>query len=553
MHTPSKLALETLAELQRQAIADFGLPTMTKDLVGDWAEISEMVEAEPRLPKPNWLAPFTGVFKALSKTEPQTPKQDLLDQSLILAAHDALVSRSAHISNYELPKAVVFGSLPIGQMNAITIEMEETGEYLVLFQSGLFGVLNLLAWIVAEAWPEASPPGGALGLVADGDTLLENTDEERAAARLNEILEHALILGNPRAVRVGQMARNYAGLKETILLHAEMFVIGHEFGHVTRHHFSVERRRETSGNLALTVQSRSRQEEFAADLSSLESMTAVYTQRPDQLWLSYLGACFFLTCQDVIEDALAAFPAQDMVARLRDSHPTGAQRRLALTNALRSSVGHQNAGFLENSYAGIQSLIDHVWARAKPDWEKLAHEAGGPDKAWRMALEPQDRPEDVAFEEEPADTMLVKLGFPTGDGLEDVKGHVMLPLALFFDPEGEDRNEAATWLLEGAHASMICLIHDLGRVPNHRAVALLDHLLTLKPELSVWLNGLRFTVERHAGNRDILGVPEILPEMAVGARYLQALAQAFLDNETPDYDRLYVEIAHEEHRRMFGR
>jgi hypothetical protein len=558
MHTPSKLSLEILAEMQRQAATDFGMLSADADALMAGAEIAGNLahrngDLDERA-RASWLERMRESLRALRSADRLTPYQDALEQRLITGAHTALVARTAHITNVDIPARIVLGSLPIGQSNAITVEIEETSEFLILLQRGLFGTLNLLARVIAGAWPDADDPGEPLPiLIETGKALDRMRADERLTPYIIDVLDHSLLKGDPQSLAVLPMPANREGLKETILLNAEMFVIGHELGHISRSHFSRERNQtSTRGNLALTVKSRSHQEEFAADLSAFEFLTAACTQDPASLCLSYYGACFFLSCQDFLEAAIETVSGAPGEQRLRDTHPTGAKRRAAITNVVRSHLGPAKTKILEDAYGAIQSVLDFAWDAAKPEWTRVTATGQPISPVWASAFECQVRPGDQEFEVETADSTLQALGLGTSEDLEQIKGAVFLPLLEFFGENPSERDDAAAWLLDNAHLSVACLIHELGMEPNWRGAQFVDHLVGQKPGLTTWVNTLRFIVERYAGNVDILGVPEVLPELGVGIRYLQSLARNHLDRVESDYVRLYLEAARAEHVRMFG-
>ena len=91
------------------------------------------------------------IMKLFEKTkrEAPTPLQDLFEYSLIRSVADKLEKDLETISqSQKFPEKILLGSLPIGQMNTLVLPGEQLDEHIILFQSGLFGLLNLLASVV---------------------------------------------------------------------------------------------------------------------------------------------------------------------------------------------------------------------------------------------------------------------------------------------------------------------------------------------------------------------------------------------------------------------
>jgi hypothetical protein len=559
MYKPSPTALQTLATLQQQALHDFGLQSAEASKVIAGAEIAGFYgrlagglsddDAE------RWVARAKeGIEHAYAATR-VTPTQDPLDQQLLERIVEEARQRVALIGNASFPERTLVGSLPIGQMNAFTLHIPETDEYLILFQRGLFGLLNLLARAITSIWPEG-PPGPGAPLLASRDVLAENLRKHPdPAGYLVAVLEHALIRGNPSGFPVLPESTARSGMKETLLLNAEVFILGHEYGHIQRNHFEPQREVSvTHGNRAFSATSRSHQQEYAADLTGFEYANRFGTLNPVQQYLAYCGTCLFLSCQDLVEDALTLLGGMNDAHRARDTHPAGARRREAICNVLRFQIGNENAELLERGYAEMHWILEEFWRLAKPRWADLVQGGAVASPIWATAVESYERPsEDEVFTESSPDTTTNEVGMPSLREMDSFKGHAFLALLDLVAGDKSRRHVAAEWMISNAHIVVFSLVSELAYGNPDRRDKFISYLVEQCPGLSHWISTLRFVIGRYPDNSDLAGVPEVMIAMNVGMLYLVEIARRIQNGEDVDYVRMLFEIEHRVHHDLFGK
>jgi hypothetical protein len=558
MQQPSETALEFLAELQRQALVDYGLASPEQDTIQLGIEVTALRSRYAAILSAteldNWQRRAVAGIERAHAVPRITPFQDPIDQMLLSNVAVAIQERIAKISNAAVPSKAILASLPIGQMNALTLKLDQTDEYLVLFQRGLFGLLNLVSRLLVAAWP-CEAPDQPLRFVATRQEFERELSQMADPGRqLAAVLEHSLIGGNPNSFPVLPLSPARSGMKEAILLNAEIFVLGHEYGHIERGHFDLDRRIEANvAGRNRSLISRSHKEEFAADLSGIEYLTAFGTQSPQELYLSYCGACFFLSCQDLVEAALAQLAGNNVGHRARDTHPTAALRKNAITKALAVQIGLQNANILARTYNdGIQWVLDEMWRLAQPYWQQIANSGAVAHRIWWAAAESHERPDDPPLADRAATQTAESWGMPRLEEMEPFKYPAFLSILQILDASQNDQRQGALYIAENAHIVMFSILSEVAVGSPERREAVLAKFAELSPEFGRWLSLVQFVVDRHQGSDDITGEPEVVLQIMSGIRYLAAIAQRILADEPVDYVRLLFEVEHAIHQERSG-
>jgi hypothetical protein len=557
MYEPSSFATETLRDMQKQALEDFVLRTAPPSDVKLRAKLAAMLgrlrgtistrDAE------HWQADSEKLIDDAYNAPRISSLQDPIDQALLSRVVQETEQRTCRVENVHFPERTLVASLPIGQMNAVTIHLPQTDEYLILFQRGLFGLLNLFARAISSVWPEGKPGEGA-PLLVKREELKRNFGKVSDPEYFLGVLQQSLIRGNPNGFAVIPQSPSRSGTKEALLLNAEVFILGHEYGHIQRGHFKAQRDTTVKlGNRALSVTSRSHQEEFAADLTGFEYANCFGSLGPIQQYLAYCGTCFFFSCQDIVEEALLLLAGENDATRARDTHPTGMQRREAITNVLRFQIGEKNAELLIRGYAEMHWILQEFWRIAKPGWLEIGRTGAIASPVWRSAVESYERQPEVAFQEVPPDSTTRALGMPDLRDMESFKGVAFLALLDLVNGSSSDRSKAAAdWAIENAHIIVYSLVSEIAYGAPERREGFLSYLLENGPGLGQWVSTLRFVIGRYSDNRDLAGVPEVMMAVTSGMEYIMEIARQIRADEHIDYVKTLFDVEYRAHQRWFS-
>ncbi|MBA4065487.1 MAG: hypothetical protein C0501_17585 [Isosphaera sp.] len=269
-----------------------------------------------------------------------------------------------------IPLRPTFGTLPIGRPNAMAVPIESDTECLVVLQKGLFMFAYLLAKPVASCFPLApgAGEGSAFSTAPDGwkaqvaadpaiaerfaDTVLSTLCDEYSGATASQ----RYILDRPHAV-----------LATTITTGMELFVVGHEYGHIIAGHVARGKRVAAMvGTVSCEEIVREWDDEFVADMRGLElSVRAMQNQGYD-LSLSYAGADFCFSCLEVLGNGVSVLLTGEEGKLPPGSHPPPALRREVLREWVRRAVPGEHAeGPLQLGKA-FEEVVRELWDRTKP-------------------------------------------------------------------------------------------------------------------------------------------------------------------------------------------
>jgi hypothetical protein len=93
-------------------------------------------------------------MKGLRRAISQRPSRfERADTYAIISGLAADIEKTAAEFGIQLPSRPTLGTLPLGQLNAMAIRVPDTRDFIIVFQTGVFGFLNLLSKVVAASMP----------------------------------------------------------------------------------------------------------------------------------------------------------------------------------------------------------------------------------------------------------------------------------------------------------------------------------------------------------------------------------------------------------------
>lgn len=198
----------------------------------------------------------------------------------------------------------IFGTLPTGDIQAVTYGLKGSNEYLIVFESDLFHFCNLLSKIIARALPfDRITDGERTEFSTDIDKIRKNIEyNNEILQRFQELIIAYLIKG--KVVRAPQyyLKAPYTMIAENLRDSMELFVMGHEYAHILLNHlkgkesFAQVLDFESAYNIIFKWE-----EEFEADSLGLLLMIGAMKNIGYDNSLSYWGAECFCSGYEVIE------------------------------------------------------------------------------------------------------------------------------------------------------------------------------------------------------------------------------------------------------------
>jgi len=276
---------------------------------------------------------FFDNWQEVSKSMP-TPYEEPLTYALIMSLMKDIEDAAAKL-DYDLPSFPVIGTLPTGCVNAKALAVPSSKEYLIVFTTGLFRFLNVMSMVIAQAMP---PVGGAKQCRrSTSPELVERNLEENPeiVERFRRAIIAFLVLGDIGFTEPWDVDFNTDYFASGIEEGTQLFVMGHEFGHVIHNHFPDSTPLEsTIGQEKVEKRILSYKQEYEADWTGAWLTIAAMNAKHYDLAWSCLGFTFFLTCCDFIENGFSILVTGEIGNCRYDCHPSALYRRSTLWNGL---------------------------------------------------------------------------------------------------------------------------------------------------------------------------------------------------------------------------
>jgi len=282
------------------------------------------------------------------------------------------------------PRLPTFGTLPLGQLNAMAFAVPDSTEHLIAFQHGVFGFANLLTKAVAASFP---PKISGDGISFDADLPAI----ERALAadatpinRLDEFLGAYIVAGHPHAAQQYFLPQPFSYLAEIWLAGFELFIFGHELGHVAAGHLAAlqAQLRNLQPN-ALEVPHPDWRLEFEADeIGQMLALKAV-SERNVDLGLSYCGVDLVFSAIELVDRAVSTLLYGEVrPAPETETHPPASRRREVTRHHL-SVFGEEQANAAVELASLLQQVLEAMWDRLEPRFEARHKEGIRPVPSWQ--------------------------------------------------------------------------------------------------------------------------------------------------------------------------
>jgi hypothetical protein len=321
-------AIATLEELQRNVWRDH---EPTEEKLKSVKEYIEQVKAalgwDDQAEKEYELELLEKKKKLFSKFE---PVEIFLVLSNLVEKIETVVDTFKNIKN---KKKILFGSLSTGDVNGVAIDFRNPEYSIVLIDDGVLGFANLLSKSIAHAFPMKSNAEG-LQFSTDIELVKERiAGSSDLSFRLTDLILAYIISGNPHHARPYPPQKEYAGLSSVWRESMELFILGHEYGHVRLGHLDSQLKAMIHHDGYDEIPA-SWQQEFEADHFGLIVTLACLAKNGISPSLGYAGIEAFFFGLGLLEQTLSQFFEVEFVDEGSSTHPPASLRREMLRRGL---------------------------------------------------------------------------------------------------------------------------------------------------------------------------------------------------------------------------
>jgi hypothetical protein len=297
---------------------------------------------------------------------------------LLLVSLKSQIEQAVGDLNWKLPLSPQVGTLPTGSVNAAACPVPNSDELLVVFEDQLFTFVLLLSKVLLRSLPFEGNRDGNLHFSTDEAAWKRNLSENpMILRRFQEVLYAYLLAGKPGSAPRYTLEEPYNTIAGELITSTELFIMGHEYGHIIAGHVAHGRSSSAlpdpaevpspAADPAESAQMESWAREFEADSLGLQLMLFAMKRRGiTNLRLAYWGADVFLSCLQVVEHGLTIMrQGNEDHIELESDHPPVLFRREMLRGVLRAHAPAEMAEGAVKLAATVEQIINELWAQTR--------------------------------------------------------------------------------------------------------------------------------------------------------------------------------------------
>jgi hypothetical protein len=298
----------------------------------------------------------------------------------------------------ELTSMPVIGTLPLPDINARTVQVPDSAEHLVLFHHGLLMFALMFSKAIVQTFPVMKEADGNGLFDLSISDVSERVFDLSAKAIRKHVAENPSICARFIEAIDGfinvnippqYVARPIYSLASGLLIDSlELFVLGHEYGHILARHISANTPAAAmmpSSADSPKALNYSWAQEYEADRYGLilsvaatdEKYATEYVMEQESAF-SYAGSELYFGAVDVIDRAISTLTYGHAKGRRSSAtHPPASARRLNLRRSLVKIVRPGAAYAVVRMGAAIEIAIEALWEEAMPTFLREYEQRAG--------------------------------------------------------------------------------------------------------------------------------------------------------------------------------
>lgn len=289
----------------------------------------------------------------------------------------------------KIPRRPTLGTLPAGQVTAMTILVPGTEDHLVLFEPRLFTFALLLSKAVAQAFPTREEIGEELFFsVSAAEVEQWINSDGRALGHFQDVLFSYVFEGDPNRAPQYIPEGPYIYFADLIRASMELFVLGHEYAHIGMGHLEeYEAPLEIERSLEDADIPYSWMQELTADLVGVRlSAEAMASSRNADFAFATIGAEFYFSAIDVMDQAVSLLLKNDSGELQLGSHPPVEDRKRFLRHMLGDMATEEDVESAVMMADAVDHALTYLWKETEPVLRKLRDHGASPAPMWMQRL-----------------------------------------------------------------------------------------------------------------------------------------------------------------------
>jgi hypothetical protein len=291
-------------------------------------------------------------------------KYSIHAQNLILDSLFQKIYNTVVRLKYTVQDTPFAGTAVSGEYNAFACIHPTSHEKLIVFESELIIVANLFCKIIALSIP-IDIKDNNVGFSIDLKSLEEHLDRNKhIIEKFTELFYYTIYKGFPSNAKQYFIQSSHQKLFYELLNSFELFIIGHEYGHVLAGHLSNKVFIRKISGVNINIIETNWKEEFEADSIGL-NLLLNSLDKSNLGPFCYLGPEIFFIFLDLI-DRISSYLNEGLEISDAGSitHPPSVDRKLAIREYLNNSLK-------SDDYIAYRMVSDFVNDIANTLWNKL--------------------------------------------------------------------------------------------------------------------------------------------------------------------------------------
>lgn len=374
MSQPSPIALGLISQVQRKQYYRLGWPA-PRDLEYDPRDF--ILPAHPRVDAER-TKKYWDKIAEISKSLPeyQEPTSFYYLQTIISDIDSVSGRFGINLATTPLP-----ATLPIGDINAMTVFVPSTDERIIFLDAGLVMFVCIMACAVSLALPTRRRWDGQFQIDLSFGNSFGYDDVDKISERLAAVDETRNAIAravityatNPQPIElVHLLVRYFRADHSTAMALMECvisFVVGHEYGHI--------RSGENSHGDWLS-------EILADDYGVCLSTAAMILKADHGVELAAVGAEFYFGCLDLVYRTVSVLRYGDENHLSGPTHPDPDTRRAYQRRMMEKSFGESDARVASVFGRILERMLTMVWDTMRPDVIALRQRGVPASQVWHQ-------------------------------------------------------------------------------------------------------------------------------------------------------------------------
>jgi hypothetical protein len=302
--------------------------------------------------------------KSVSKL--QSKYEDIGSFTILQTIFDKVES-SANKLNMSVSQKPILGTALSKEYNAFAVKVPDAEEYLIVFEGELFILSNILSKIISLSLPDFKRSDESVSFNLKISRIRNHIQTHPALQELfTDFVHNVISNAQPTKTKQYFLHESLGVMQYTLLNSLELFVVGHEYGHIYAGHLNDSSLTDflyfgkNVSRISLDWEM-----EFEADLIGLNLLLNSLNDK-SLLPFSYLGPEMFFTFLDISERANNLFnTGKETRFEGGGTHPPSFERRNRVRQLLRENIPDTHLESYNYTSQFLEDVMELHWNNFK--------------------------------------------------------------------------------------------------------------------------------------------------------------------------------------------